>query len=128
MPDRRILVIDDCRLTLTVAGDILKGAGFEVVKTESGVEANRFIYCDAPPVLILIDVEMPLLRGDRKVRLLKASPSSREIPVILMSHKSETELQQLCLSSGADSYVAKPLRPETLLSRVREFVPALRPV
>ena len=121
MTEKQILIIDDCKLTLAIARDILETAGYAVIVAESGIEANKYIYGGSPPAVILIDVEMPLLRGDRKVRLLKAAPTSRDIPVILMSHKSESELQALCEASGADSYIPKPLPKDALLALVRSF-------
>jgi CheY-like chemotaxis protein len=117
----RILIIDDCKLTLAIARDILVRGGYEAILAETGIEANRYIYGAAPPALILIDVEMPLLRGDRKVRLLKETPASRHIPVVLMSQKTPDELAALCQASGADDYLVKPLREHALLAMVRTF-------
>jgi CheY-like chemotaxis protein len=104
MTQKRIVVIDDSKLVLAIATEALEGAGFEVLTTDSGIEANQFIYSSRRPDLILIDVMMPLLNGDRKVRLLKERESSRHIPVILMSTKARDELEQLTRESGADGY------------------------
>ncbi len=118
MPEKRVVVIDDCRLTLAIARDILAAAGYEVITTETGIEANRYIFQPPPPGLILIDVEMPLLNGDRKVMMLKSNPASRDIPVVLMSQKSRSELEELCHTAGADEYIVKPLDGPTLLELV----------
>lgn len=126
MPMRRIVVIDDCKLTLAVARDILEGAGFEVFTAESGIDANIIIYGATRPDLILLDVEMPMLRGDRKVQLLKKSASSRDIPVILMSHKPAAELAELARACGADGYLVKPLCEDFLLEHLARFIPAPR--
>ena len=122
MPSKRIVVIDDCRLTLAIARDILEEAGFEVLTAETGIDANGYIYGTPQPDLILVDVEMPMLRGDRKVRLLKAAEASRDIPVILMSQKPAAEMERLARASGADSYLVKPLRREALLEQITRFV------
>ncbi len=127
MGNKRIVVIDDCRLTLAMARDILEEAGFEVLTAESGIDANRFIYGQTPPDLILLDVEMPMLRGDRKVQLLRQAEASRSIPVLLMSHKPPQELASLAQAAGADSYVVKPLRPASLLEQIARFVDPPRP-
>ena len=124
MPIKRIVVIDDCRLTLAIARDILEEAGFEVLTAETGIDANGYIYGTPQPDLILVDVEMPMLRGDRKVRLLKAAEASRDIPVILMSQKPAAEMERLARASGADSYLVKPLRREALLEQITRFVAA----
>jgi len=122
MTPKRIVVIDDCRLTLAMARDMLEEAGFEVLTAESGIEANPHIFGLPRPDLILIDVELPMLRGDRKVRLLKAAENSREIPVILMSHKSPEGLESLARESGAEGWIAKPLSPDALVGLVRSFL------
>lgn len=127
MRNKRIVVIDDCRLTLAMARDILEAAGFEVQTAESGIAANHFIYGQSQPDLILLDVEMPMLRGDRKVQLLKQAEASRSIPIILMSHKPAPELASLAQAAGADSYLVKPLRPASLLEQIARFVDLPRP-
>ena len=124
MQAKRIVVIDDSKLVLAVAADALEGAGYEVITTESGIEANQFIYSTRRPDLILIDVMMPMLNGDRKVRLLKERESSRHIPVLLMSTKSSSELEELVKSSGADGYIQKPFNDISLVSQVQRLVPA----
>lgn len=118
---KRIVIIDDCRLTLTMARDILEQEGYEVLTAESGIEANQHIYASPPPDLIMIDVVMPMLQGDRKVKLLKDRETSARIPVLLMSSKSLEELEQLVRESGADGYMQKPLRPQNLLQAVQQW-------
>lgn len=66
------MVIDDCRLTMQIARDILEADGFEVATAETTLEANSLIFCNNPPALILIDVEMPLFDGEQTTKLLKA--------------------------------------------------------
>jgi len=118
----RVVVIDDCRLTLAMAKDILEEAGLEVFVAESGIEANTAIYGSPPPDLILLDVEMPMLRGDRKVELLKRSASSRQIPVVLMSHRRPEDLAAMASRCGADSFLVKPLRKNTLLEHLARYI------
>lgn len=124
MAAKRVVVIDDSKLILAVAADALEGAGYEVIITDSGIEANQYIYASRRPDLILIDVMMPMLNGDRKVRLLKDRESSRHIPVLLMSTKPGTELEELVKSSGADGFIQKPFSNASLLRQVQRFVPA----
>jgi CheY-like chemotaxis protein len=118
MNEGHIVVIDDCRLTRTIIRDILEAAGHEVVAVESGIEANPHIYRSPPPKMLIIDVLMPMLNGDQKVRLLKGRESSRNIPVVLMSTKPEAELKALAAAAGADGYLLKPVKKEALLQMV----------
>lgn len=119
---KRILVIDDCRLTLRIARDMLESAGFEVLTAESGIDANPYIFSSSRPALLLVDVELPMLRGDQKVRLLKASDKSKHIPVILMSHKPGEELARLAREAGAEGWMEKPLRPEALTGLIHRLL------
>jgi CheY-like chemotaxis protein len=124
MACKRIVVIDDSKLVLAVVSDALQGAGFEVMATDSGIEANQHIYASKRPDLILIDIMMPLLNGDRKVKLLKERESSRHIPILLMSSKPLEELVAICRESGADGYLQKPFDGPTLVRKVQELLSA----
>lgn len=124
MSAKSIVVIDDSKLVLAMASDALEGAGFKVLATDSGIEANRYIYAPRKPDLILIDVMMPMLNGDRKVRLLKERESSRHIPIVLMSTKPKKELEELASSSGADGYIMKPFNDGSLVEQVGRFLAA----
>ena len=124
MAIKRVVVIDDSKLVLAVAADALQGAGYEVVTADSGIEANRHIYSSRRPDLILIDVMMPMLNGDRKVRLLKERESSRNIPILLMSTKPREELEILARNSGADGYVLKPFDDNSLIRQVESILAA----
>jgi CheY-like chemotaxis protein len=119
---KRIIVIDDSKLVLAVATDILERAGYEVIATESGIEANQYIYSIPSPDLILIDIMMPMLNGDKKVRLLKERESSRKIPVVLMSTKPREELEEIARQSGADGYIQKPFNETTLLKQLQVYL------
>jgi CheY-like chemotaxis protein len=126
MASPRVVVIDDSKLVLTVVSEILESAGYEVFATDSGIEANRYIYSSRPPDLILIDVMMPLLSGDRKVRLLKERETSRNIPVVLMSTKPREELTEIARAAGADGFIQKPFTNQSLPRQVRLLLAADR--
>lgn len=122
MAVKRIVVIDDSKLVLAVATDALQDAGFEVLATDSGIEANQHIYASKRPDLILIDIMMPLLNGDRKVKLLKERESSRHIPILLMSSKPLEELAAISRESGANGYLHKPFDAQMLVRKVQEVL------
>jgi len=124
MLTKRIVVIDDSQLVLAVAKEALENAGYDVLTTDSGIEANQFIYASRRPDLILLDVMMPMLNGDRKVRLLKERESSRNIPVILMSTKSAEELKELAVAAGADGYLQKPFSESSLVKNIEKILAA----
>lgn len=124
MHGKRIVVIDDCRLTLTVARDMLEAAGFEVATAGSSLEANPFIFNNNPPNLIMIDVEMPLLNGEKTVQHLKSRARSSRISVLMMSAKAPEELSLITERAGADGFVCKPLLPNVLLPQIKALITA----
>ena len=113
-----ILVIDDDECILNLTKAILVNAGYEVRTSTNSIEANRYIFCPTPPSLIIIDYMMPLASGDNKINLLKSTESTKQIPVILMSGKSESELLSITLRSGADAYILKPFTQQRLVDVV----------
>lgn len=120
---RHILIIDDDPVVLTMAQDFLEEAGYRVSIAEDAIYSNDIIYGIDPPDLILMDVMMPLMSGDKKVRALKRRDRSSTIPVLLISGKDETELQRLASEVGADGYLTKPFNAGRLIDTVRRFLP-----
>lgn len=119
---KHIVVIDDDLLILTMARDFLQDAGFQVSTSDSGLFSNHIIYGTNPPDLIIIDVMMPLLNGDQKIKTLKSKARSRDIPVLLMSSKKTDELQKLADDAGADGIICKPFTPISLVQSVRNYL------
>jgi CheY-like chemotaxis protein len=118
MEKKRILVVDDDRVSLAIARDMLSEEGFQVESADSALAANQYVYGPDPPDLILLDVVMPLLSGDRKIQFLKERESSRNIPVVLMSGKPRSELMKIARDSRADGFVTKPLERESLMAAI----------
>jgi CheY-like chemotaxis protein len=119
---KRVLIVDDDKVSLIVARDMLEEAGYEVQTSTSALEANEYIYSPRRPDLILLDVVMPLLSGDRKIQFLKERESSKNIPVILISMKSREELEDIAHRSGADGFLTKPLDRDSLLSAITQHL------
>lgn len=115
METARILVADDDR---EIAGAIEKHLvreGYEVVKAYNGMEALDALVSNQVQ-LIILDIMMPKLDGLSTMMKIRAS---RNIPIILLSAKSEDSDKILGLSMGADDYVTKPFNPQELVARVR---------
>lgn len=118
---QKILVIDDSPLVLAMASDALKAAGFEVLTATNGIEANSFIFStNNRPDLIILDIMMPLLDGNKKAKILKDKDFSKDIPILFISSKDEAELARLAADSGVDGYICKPFTPQTIVNSVRK--------
>jgi len=119
---KHIVIIDDCRVTLAMLTDMLEEAGFKVSTAEDSVYSNHLIYGSTPPDLILLDVMLPHMSGDKKAALLKNREKSRNIPVLLISTKGEQELLNMVARSGANGFLQKPFNSEQLLCTVYSHI------
>jgi DNA-binding response OmpR family regulator len=123
MSGKKILVIDDSELVLAMASDALKGAGYEVFTATNGIEANSFIFSSTSrPDLIIMDIMMPLLDGNKKAKILKEKEFSKDIPIMFISSKSEAELSKLAEEAGADGYICKPFTNQGIVDSVRKVL------
>lgn len=116
---KNILIIDDSELVLTMAKDALEEAGYLVRTATNGIEANRYIFSQECPNLIIMDIMMPMLDGHKKARILKDNEMSRHIPILLLSSKSEEEMGRLSEECGADGFILKPFTPMDIVGKVR---------
>ena len=99
----------------------LVGREFRVRTAKNGREGLEQV-AEALPDLVLTDVMMPEMSGTELCRELKSRPETRELPVVLVTSKAETEMKVQGLELGADDYITKPFHPRELLARVRSLV------
>ena len=110
-----ILVVDDDPEIVNAIAITLEREGYQTRRAYDGLQALD--QCLDPAVkLILIDVMMPRLDG---LSALLRIREKRNLPVIVLSAKSEDTDKILGLSMGADDYVSKPYNPQELIARVR---------
>ena len=110
-----VLVVDDDREIVDSISIFLSGEGYRALKAYDGMEALD-ILSDNQVHLMILDIMMPKLDGIRTLMKLR---ESRNIPVILLSAKSEDADKIFGLTAGADDYVTKPFNPSELMARVR---------
>jgi CheY-like chemotaxis protein len=84
--------------------------------------ANKIIFSHDKPDLIIIDVMMPMLDGTEKAKLLKGWDFTKGIPVLLISSKTQDELQQLVETSRADGYIQKPFNASAIIGAVSKVL------
>lgn len=110
-----VLVVDDDREIVDSISIFLSGEGYKALKAYDGIEALE-ILSENEVHLMILDVMMPKLDGIKTLMKLR---ESRNIPVILLSAKSEDNDKIFGLTAGADDYVTKPFNPSELMARVR---------
>lgn len=114
----KILVVDDEPAIREMIGFVLKRGGFESENAADAEQARTRIFT-APPDLILMDWMLPGLSGFELTQQLKRNPVTQDIPVIVLTARSEDTDKVQGLDGGADDYVTKPFSPPELLARIK---------
>jgi two-component system phosphate regulon response regulator PhoB len=118
MAKQKILVVDDEEDILELLRFNLTKEGFAVVCAGSGEEALKLTRLEKPE-LILLDLLLPGIDGLEVAKRLKNDPSTREIPVIMVTAKGEEADIVTGLEVGAEDYITKPFSRKVLIARVR---------
>lgn len=115
------LLVEDSPTVLTVVKYFLELEGFEVLTAcdgEAGLEmARREI-----PDVVVTDLRMPGLDGMDLIRELRASESTRQIAIIILTSDDRVDTEEHCLALGADDYMMKPVEPRRLAARIKALL------
>ena len=114
----RVLVVDDDDDIRNLLRELLDRAGYQVEVAPNGRAALRQLF-ETPPALVLLDVSMPELDGYQTLERIR---DLSDVPVLMLTARSQ-ELQKVRgLTAGADDYVAKPFGRQELLARVQALL------
>ena len=116
-----ILVVEDEAPLLTLLRYNLEKQGFQVDEAADGQEALMRV-AEAPPDLVLLDWMLPALSGLEVCRQLRRRPDTRDMPIIMVTARTEDQDAVRALDTGADDYIAKPFVMEALLARIRALL------
>ena len=120
MAIKRILIVDDSPTERHVLNDMLTKAGYEVVASDNGEDAILKART-VKPDLILMDVVMPGLNGFQATRAISRDPTTRAVPIILCTSKTQETDKIWGLRQGARDYIVKPVRRDELLAKISAF-------
>ena len=116
-----ILVVEDEAPLLTLLRYNLEKQGFRVEEAADGQEALLRV-SETKPDLVLLDWMLPALSGLEVCRQLRRRPATRELPIIMVTARTEDQDAVRALDTGADDYIAKPFAMEGLLARIRALL------
>jgi two-component system phosphate regulon response regulator PhoB len=114
----RVLVIEDERDLVDVLKYNLEREGYDTILAHDGLEGLRKAQTLLPD-LILLDIMLPGMSGTDVCRELRAGERTRDIPIIIISARSEETDQVVGFSLGADDYVTKPFSAKVLMQRIK---------
>jgi CheY-like chemotaxis protein len=119
-PHRTILVVDDNPELLELLREGLSGH-FAIILARNGVEGLNAVATTRPDCAI-IDVRMPEIDGWQVVRTLRGDPTTRDMPLIILTAMPEEQGLLAGLLSGADRYLTKPVLPSELIPAIRDAI------
>lgn len=122
-PQRPILVADDEHFLLEATALALRQKGYPVVQAMDGKEAVEMAR-KKRPVLIILDINMPVLDGWQVLSALRSSAATKKIPVVMLTTLNMTGQINKSFELGANGYLNKPLDLERLYSKVEELIGA----
>ncbi|MBD3271448.1 MAG: response regulator [Elusimicrobia bacterium] len=121
MIKKRILVVDDEEDIIKLIKNVLERANYTVLY-EYGSETALQRVTAHPPDLIILDLNLPGIGGMELCRIIKNTPATRHIPILMLSMKSAMEDKIAGLKFGADDYMTKPFHSGELLARVEAIL------
>ncbi|HVS02214.1 MAG TPA: response regulator [Thermoanaerobaculia bacterium] len=114
----RIAIVEDETALVDVLQYNLERGGFEVVTFTRGDEAWEGLRA-SPPDLVLLDLMLPGLDGLELARLLKREAATSQVPVLMLTARSEEVDRIVGLELGADDYITKPFSPREVMLRIK---------
>jgi DNA-binding response OmpR family regulator len=114
----RILVVDDDEDIRSLLRELLERAGYRVEEAANGRSALRQLF-ETPPALVVLDVSMPELDGYQTLERIR---DLSDVPVIMLTARTQELERVRGLASGADDYVSKPFGRQELLARIQALL------
>lgn len=116
-----ILIVDDTPDNLTLLSQLLKD-DYRIRLAQNGAKALEITSSDNPPDLVLLDIMMPDMDGFEVAKRMREHPSSEGTPVIFVTAMTSDDARMKGLDLGAVDFITKPIDPQALKHRVRNFM------
>lgn len=118
---KTILLIEDNAQNSYLTTFLLESAGFNVVGALDGISGIELAKQTLPD-LILLDIQLPMMDGYAVASALRGIASMQHIPIVAVTSYAMVGDREKCLSAGCNSYIEKPINPETFVAEVSTFL------
>lgn len=116
-----VFVVEDDDHIAQLLNFMLVRDGYRVQLARDGREARSFIQTQSPPRIALFDVMLPFVDGFELVRVARAQAGWEQLPIVMLTAKTQERDIVRALDEGATDYILKPFQPNELLARLRRF-------
>jgi uncharacterized protein (TIGR02266 family) len=121
---QKVLLVDDVSMFVELQKDYLQLSAVSILTARDGKEALRICQAERP-VLVFMDLHMPIMNGADCCRALKEDRQLRATKVILITSEGKEADRSLCLKAGCDDFLTKPLDRNIFLEAARKLLPAI---
>ena len=118
---KKILVVDDEKDIVETLVFVLKQKGYECLVAYDGEEGLQMAK-ETEPDLIILDVMMPKINGYKICRLLKYDAKYKDIPIIMITARSQEDDKLIGEETGANEYITKPFEFQDVLEKVQKWI------
>jgi len=121
---KKVLLVDDVSMFLELQKEFLQHSAVDILTARDGQEALKICQTEHP-VLVCMDLHMPIMNGAECCRALKQNRHLRSTSVILVSSEGKEDDYKLCLAAGCDEVITKPLDRNVFLDTARKLLPSI---
>jgi len=118
----RILLVEDAEEISSLLDYLLRRAGFTVAIAKDGKQAVDYIAREPPADLAVLDILLPYFSGFELVEKIRKSETWKDVPIVMLTAKSQEKDIVRALEIGANDYVLKPFQPNEVIARLRRFL------
>ncbi|MBC8087973.1 MAG: response regulator [Phycisphaerae bacterium] len=119
---KHALVVDDSASMRQMVSFTLRDAGFTVTEAKDGADALRLLDAAAPRIVIT-DLNMPVMNGIELIRQIRARPSFKFTPILMLTTESTDAVKAQGRAAGATGWIVKPFDPQKLVQVVNKVLP-----
>ncbi len=118
---RKAVVVDDNLKNLLLEKDLLEIAGFEVFEAGNAADAIALVK-EHKPVVIVMDVRLPDIRGTEAARILRQDAETRDIPIVFVTASVLADGRQEIDAEPNSGFIGKPINTRTFAKEISEFI------
>jgi DNA-binding response OmpR family regulator len=116
------LIVEDDDQIAALLTFMIERSGFEVLVARDGRAAQQIVESAPPPTIVMLDIMLPYIDGFQLVAMIRKQPGWEDVPIIMLTAKSQERDIVRALDAGANDYIIKPFKPEELKARIKRLL------